>query len=133
MCKNLRPSKRKVAIIFKIVAKKPDDPKYYSIAMGFPYSKRAGKIPVVKVQHRIGYYFDDDILCEDSYGYETKMIGRTAGFVKMCDAEYRANHIAHETDDYEVIVVRAKLTDSLMLGNYADAPIIAGRHIEWLE
>lgn len=133
MCKNLRPTRRKSAIVFKIVAKKPKDIRYYSIAMGFKYPKKAGKIPEVKVQNRLGHYFDMDILDEESSGYEKRMIGRTAGFVKKDAAEYRAGKIARDTYGCEVIAIKAKLTDGLLLGDYGHDPVIAGKHIEFLD
>ena len=133
MCRNLKASRKKSAIIFKIVAKKSNDTRYYSIAMGFKYPKKAGKIPKVKVQHSLGYYFDNDILNKKSDGYKDKMVGRIAGFLKNDDAEKRANRIAGDSHGYEIIVVKAKLTDGLMSGEYGKNPVIAGRHIEWLE
>ena len=131
MCNGLRPSKRKSAIIFKVVARKKKGTRYYSIAMGFAYPKK-GRIPKIKVQHRIGYHFDADILSPKSFGYARRMFGRTAGFISKQSAKDFVPRIG-SIEGYVVLVVKAKVTDGLMSGRYSDSDIIAGRHIEWLE
>ncbi len=133
MCQNLQPIASFEAIVFKVVGKKPKGTRYYSIAMGFMYPKKAGNIRKVKVQRRVGTYFDDNIL--HSGAHEDSMEGRTAGFVNRKDADHMVSEMKHYdfVSGYDVFVVEAKLTDELMSGKYGDAPVIAGRHIEWLE
>ncbi len=133
MCRHLKASRKKSAIIFKIVAKKSNDTRYYSIAMGFMYPKKAGRIPKVKVQHRIGTHFGDRILY--SRAHEDNMKGRTAGFVNRNDAECMVSEIkcCESIHGHDVLVVKAQLTNGLMSGQYGDDLVIAGRHIEWLE
>ncbi len=135
MCRHLKASRKKSAIIFKIVAKKSNDTRYYSIAMGFMYPKKAGRIPKVKVQHRIGTYFDENILRKRSRAYADRMESRTAGFVNKKDADHTVSGMTHydSVHGYDVLVVKARLTNELMSGRYGDHPVIAGRHIEFLE
>ncbi len=133
MCNDLRRSKRKSAIVFKIVAKSEKDMRYYSLAMGFKYPKKAGKIPKINVQHRIAHYFSENILNKESIAYEKQMIGRTAGFVKEEDAKYRVSVMEQNVHKLDIIILKAKLTEGLMLGDYGHAPVIAGKHIEFLE
>ena len=137
MCSNLKPIELKEAIVYKLIAKKKARSiRYYSVAMGFKYPKKAGKIPRIKAQHCIAF-FDRDILEEHSNGYSKNMIGRTAGFISQ-------HHAAAELDDwcrwarifndsFSFHIVKAKLTDGLMSGRYGGQSIIAGRHIEFLE
>ena len=138
MCSNLQPIDDEEVIVYKIVARKKKGTRYYSIAMGFKYPKIAGRIPKIKVQHCLGH-FNKDILQKQSEGYSDKMIGRTVGFVKKGTAEVEMAHIqngdmitAKVANTYKILVVKAKLTDGLMSGDYGGA-IIAGRYIEFLE
>ena len=135
MCNNLQPIHKKSAIIYKIVAKKPRGTRYYSVAMGFIYPKR-GNILVVRVQHCIAV-FDRNILGKRSAGYNEKMIGRTAGFIKKSDAEKERDDWYRWASTFDKSFVfyikKAKLTNGLMSGSYGDFPVIAGRHIEFLE
>jgi hypothetical protein len=100
--------------------------------MGFKYPELKGWIPKIKVQRRIGEHFSNQILNKKSWeGYENDMVGRTAGFVNRSDALdllYRMGAIA----GYDVLVKEAKLTVDLMKGEYT-GPVIAGKHIEFLE
>ncbi len=135
MCQNLHPIADFEAIVFKVVAKKLKGTRYYSIAMGFMYPKKAGRIPKVKVQHRIGTYFDENILRKRSRAYADRMESRTAGFVNKKDADHTVSGMTHydSVHGYDVLVVKARLTNELMSGRYGDHPVIAGRHIEFLE
>ena len=131
MCNDLQPIKDEEAIIFKIVARKKKGTRYYSIAMGFAYPKR-GRIPKIKVQHRIGDHFAEDILKPRSFGHARRMFGRTAGFTCKQRAEKVAQRIGR-IEGYFVRVVKAKVTDGLMSGRYSNSDVIAGCHIEFLE
>lgn len=134
MCNNLQPINDKEAIVYKIVAKKKRGTRYYSIAMGFKYPKKAGRIPKIKVQHRIGEYFSRYILNKEAdEGYKDKMVGRTAGYIYKKDAENRVGWLRNVIKTYHILIITAKLTDGLMSGNYGTKSIIAGRHIEFLE
>lgn len=128
MCNDLRRSKRKTAIIFKIVAKKPKGTRYYSIAMGFKYPK-VGTIPEVTTQCCLGYFHGRLLTVQ----YKSAMVGRTAGFIRKFHAEGLASSIRRSLKHYTILVVKAKLTKGLMLGDYERDPIIAGRHIEFLD
>ena len=134
MCKNLQPIDDKEAIVYKIVAKKKRGTRYYSIAMGFMYPKIAGRIPKIKVQHRIGEYFSRYILDKEAgEGYVGKMVGKTAGFINREDAEKRAGWLRDAIKTHDILIITAKLTDGLMSGNYGVKSIIAGKHIEFLD
>ena len=134
MCTKLKRLEQKSAIVYKIVARKLRGTRYYSVAMGFRYPKKAGKIPRIEVQNRLGSYFNSDILHIGSCGYKVKMVGKTAGFLRQEDAESLAKGIRHDIySGYRVIVVKSKLTDGLMSGEYGPGPVIAGKHIEFLE
>lgn len=134
MCTNLQPIDDKEAIVYKIVAKKTRGTRYYSIAMGFMYPKKAGRIPKIKVQHRIGEYFSRYILDEEAgEGYVDKMVGKTAGFINREVAEKRAEWVRVMIKDYDILLIKAKLSDDLMSGIYGTAAIIAGKHIEFLD
>lgn len=135
MCTNLQPIPDESAIVYKIVARKKKGTRYYSIAMGFKYPKITGRIPEIKVQHRLGY-FTANLLNKASSTYKTEMCGRTAGFVNRCDAYREARIIRHNHDmskNYYILIVKAELTDGLMSGTYDGLSVIAGQHIEFLE
>lgn len=129
MCSNLRPINDEEAIVYKIVAKKKRGTRYYSLAMGFKYPKVAGSVPEVKHQCSLGYFHNRILLTH----YRGGMIKRTAGFINRRDAELLAIHIRSEIKAYVIKVVKAKLTNRLMSGHYEGDPIIAGKHIEFLE
>lgn len=148
MCSNLKPIPDESAIVYKVVARKltfrtapvhvhlmqREVGRYYSIAMGFKYPKLAGKVPKVRVQHRLAFFIST-ILNKKCPAYSHQMAGRTAGFIYRADAECLANKIRrhYPTNVYKMIVVKAKLTDELMSGTYNGSPVVAGKHIKWLE
>ncbi|GAH04472.1 unnamed protein product, partial [marine sediment metagenome] len=86
--------------------------------------------------HRLGPY-NSNILDSQSSGYTKEMVGRTSGFKYKSDAEKELKLLGTEPDDtadgYTFSVVKVKLTEELMSGQYANCPVIAGRHIEFLE
>lgn len=131
MCKNLRPFPKTSAVVYKIIARRPKGTRYYSVAMGFKYPKK-GKIPKIKIQNSLGYYASD-ILNPRSFGHERKMIGRTAGFKTLAAAKLNMNIIdPSKFKNHRICVVKVKLTDDLMIGDYGTSVVIAGRHIEFL-
>ena len=135
MCDNLKLIPDESAIVYKVVAKKPKEKRYYSIAMGFKYPEVAGKIPEVKTQ-RCLEFFNTNILDRGSPAYNPHMVGRTAGFVSRRNAEcfaIKVDHFGGKSKIYEIIVIKAKLTDGLMSGVYTSHPVVAGKHIKWLE
>jgi hypothetical protein len=134
MCTNLRPYDEPYFVGCKVVAKKKRGTCYYSIAMGFKYpTDRA--VPKVKVQRRIAKNFDKDILDKRSPGFSEKMVGRTSVFASLSDALNMqqwalANHLA----GYTIVVVRAKVSESLMIGEYGmGEKIVAGKSVRFLE
>lgn len=133
MCRDLKPIKKKQAIVYKVVARKLKGKRYYSIAMGCIYPQK-GKVPIVKIQHKLGYFLND--LLTNRSIFTSHMTGRTAGFTLLEDAKILANNIrnsANWASNHKILIVKAKLTEALMFGTYDVSPVIAGRHIEFLE
>jgi hypothetical protein len=136
MCNNLKKIEATKATVYKVVAMKPKGKRFYSVAMGFVYPKIKGNIPKIKVQHRITKNFSEGILSRlDIYsGYNPDMIGRTAGFLILLNAETTARYLQNNIskEKYIILVKTAILTKELMSGTYDKKSVIAGKHIEWV-
>lgn len=133
MCQNLKPIPQKEALVYKVVARKLKGKRYYSIAMGCIYPQK-GKVPIVKTQHKLGYFLND--LLNNCGTFTPHMTGRTAGFTLLEDAKMLLGRIRcsqYDIPNYEILVIKVKLTEALMSGTFEYSPVIAGRHIEFLE
>jgi hypothetical protein len=113
---------------YKVAAQHKKTKRYHSVAMGFQYRK--GAVPNVKHQNRIGKFFCDDILIGITRNED--MIGRTAAFSSPLDAIDLLYEMKSAPQDYnyELVVIKIKLSGELMEGYYHGAsPVVAGRNI----
>ncbi len=119
---------------YKIVARKPNGKRYFSLAMGFKYPLD-GHIPIVRKQRRISSGFKSDIISELSAAYRKNMIGRTAVFISLTDARYDYIYIKERQieREYKVVIIRVEITGDIMSGVYAGSQVVAGRHIRFIE
>ncbi len=129
MCKLTKTKNDGMACGYKVVAKK--DGKYYSLAMGFCYNDHKS-IPTVTEQKRISTQFTDDILQVNSYAFEANMVGRTAIFGYLRDAiDIYKEACMYSKETYSVVIVRARIYDDLMSGEYGLSKVVGGKRIEF--
>ena len=143
--------------LYKVVLKNKKTGEYFSPATGVKYPNEAyfSPVPVVRKQTRIGSYFRDDLF--ESF-FKPDMVGRTAGFVKLEDAQTLMEAIAEELaqdvrkkqddmscppyieygkyakigenlDTYEVVIVKIALRNSVFEGFYDGAKVFAGKEM----
>ena len=137
MCDLSKVSTEKKIKGFKIVARKPNGKRYYSIAIGFKYPLD-GHIPVARDQHKICTRFRDGILSKNSELRRKNMLGRTTIFLDLEDARKDYNfHINKETEGYILTIVYAEISIDIMEGYYNARDfypkVAAGRHIHFIE
>jgi len=137
MCDNLVSIEDKEFIGFKIVAEKDDGPnsgEYFSVAMGIKYESGKSIKPPLQ-QQKLSGYFRSGILEKDCGGWRSNMVGRTAVFKHKIDAlNLTLDMVSDITQGYSIKVVRAKVSDSLMQGQYTDhASVVAGKRITFIE
>lgn len=128
MCSNTREREDQTPVIgYKIVYKDPKTGRYRSSVMGFLYRKD-GVIPVVKVQRRLNYNWNSDILTSPLTFCKAHE-GRTAVFTSPDVANHatRFHRLPNE------VIVRVLLSKDLMEGEYGDFNVILGRRMYILE
>ena len=136
MCNITEKYKEEEVMGYKVVAKHKKTGKYYSLAFGFEYKQPVHTFGKRKIQNRISYNFNNYIL--DKYGsggFREKMIGRTAVFVRRCDARIQKScwDFSAINESYKRCIVKVKLTNGLMEGTYGSTFVVAGRTMEILK
>ena len=133
MCDLKRKSRRKEITGWKVVAVHDKTGEYYSSAMGFKYPE--GRIPVIKVQTRLYDGWARWILDEETACFSKNMRGRTTVFIRLRDAKglLRGSMDGMIDEYYFLKVIKATISEDIMLGIYEGVPIAAGRRIRFLE
>lgn len=131
MCTDLRPVDLESIGVWKIVAEK--DGEYYSPATGVKYPKK-GAVPVPKKAHPLVNVFNEYFLVNPICGFHPNMAGRTAAFLERYNAEsIWRGWVNRCLLGYTLLIKRARVSQELMIGKYANATVYAGKYIEFLE
>lgn len=120
---------------YKVVAKRPNGKRYFSIAMGFKYPLD-GHVPVVRKQHLICVDFVDDIISKMSVTYRKNMVGRTSIFLSLADVRRRIlSWRRYVKEGYKLVIVTAEVSVDVMVGLYGPCSysVAAGRHIRFID
>lgn len=127
MCTNIRESKKKSFIGYKVVIMKKG--RYYSPAMGIEYKKGLVKIP--KRQKILNEHYRRDILkgC-----FVEGMVGRTAVFRYKRDArkvmcEMRGSELEKNASTR---LIKMKIKGEMCLGEYGCYPVVLGKSIVFM-
>ena len=125
---------------YKVVAKRNGE--YYSLALGFKYKQPTHTFGKRTKQKRITQYFVGDLL---RFGFKECLVGRTAAFTRLQDARLLKRRVKLNQKDEgtkeNIVVVKVKLTERLMKGNYRVSkgafvrvwcPVVAGHTMEIL-
>lgn len=131
MCKLEAKSDLDKFVGYKLVAKDKETGKYYSLAMGFEYVE-GEPIPVPEIQAQIAETYDNDILT--SHCFSEEMVGRTAVFDNPERAKKHLGSLQYlKFNHYETRIMKAEISEDLMIGSYGMARVTAGRKIKFLE
>lgn len=131
MCKLTKHLLSKEVTVYKAALEsKTKEDQFYSVAMGFRYE--IGPVPIITIQKSLTDHFKPDLLV---FNFKNNMEGRTAGFLDPKDAFYLAASIKEGNifRGYKCVVLKVKLTDSLMSGTYEGDKVIAGKRILSME
>lgn len=140
MCELSTTSTKEKVEGYKIVAKKLKGRiHFFSVTMGFKYPLD-GHIPVARKQRKISPAFIDNIISEYSRAHRDSMVGRTAVYLNLNEAqrEYRALIRRGDIKEgYKLVVVRSEVSRDVMEGTYLssgkDCRVAAGRYIHFIE
>ena len=140
MCKLTMKNTDKIRYGYKVVAIDKKTGKHWSIAMGFCYDDHE-TIPKVVVQNEISGYFHSGILNSNDSCYEPNMIGRTAIFEYLSDADIQSKEIKRHFDPdcsdpkvqyYRIAIMSCHIEEDIMSGQYGELRVIAGRKLTFI-
>ena len=107
------------------------DGRYYSPATGIEYTVGSVPVPRERGQESLGLYVN--VLDPAEACFNPNMIGRTAGFIHPWDAQKEITHLKSYVFNVKFMILKMILSEDLMRGNYGDAPVVAGEHIDKIE
>ena len=129
MCDFTGKSKSTERVGYKIVLTDGKNKKFYSPHVGAEYVDGPVKV-AIKYKSKTSV-FDCDIL---DYAFKKDHVGRTAVFLRKKDAQDIAKMFTTCTEfkkdiKYKLGVVKATVSNDLLIGQFKDCKVVAGKHI----
>jgi len=128
MCQLIKNVNKRTFTGYKVAIKSPRSGKYRSASMGFEY--KLGDVPIPKKQRNLTGHFASDILI-GSY-FSNMMTGRTCVFARLEGASELYHSIMRclkYTKSQKVVLLKMKISKNIMIGNYNDYVVYAGKKI----
>ena len=137
MCVNIRPSKRKEFVGYKVVTKCKGE--YYSPCTGYKYPHNGAieRMDIIRPTLRAWLEKGLTVKLSEWYHYNPNMLGYTAVFkhkeVAIDKVESWMFYYGLSEKGHSLCVVKIRLYGKLKNGDFDHTPVVLGNHIEILE